>query len=502
MTEQIPVHKAVPADARVSHGWRRGALILLLLCLAIQLALPLATLPRHLSWDYGEGWNAYWAARAMAGEPLYTGPASTITNNYLPLSFYISGWAGRLAGDTIVGGRLLSLASLLACAALIGVAARRLGAGREWAIAGALAFLLYVASFAWRYVASDDPQWLAAAVSFAGLLLLLRSDDEAPQVRRIVAAAALMLLAGLIKHNQLAAPIAATMWLARFPRRGLGPWLATCAALAAASLLLLHWRFGPILFAEVLGHHRTFRLGFFINSVQTLSGLFPEMGLAFLLWRERPAPAGSRLLLLFALAATMLGILERFGTGVAVNAHFDAAIGLVAVGTVAIGRETLWPSEKTRRVMALMALLPLLVATTAMLPRTIERLRTLDQVDGAWDRAIGLVRSAPGPVACELPALCYWAGRPLLFDFYNYGQKIRTIGDPAGLLGQIAQRRFALMMVVRDRRYREGDGRLPDSYNALIERTYRPMMLLPDYGLMLVPALSGRDRAGDLAPRA
>src|SRR5215469_15196231 len=59
--------------------------------------------------ENNEGWNAYFADAAMGKMPLYPSSAQLITNNYPPLSFYVVGLAGRLIGDAVLAGRLLSL---------------------------------------------------------------------------------------------------------------------------------------------------------------------------------------------------------------------------------------------------------------------------------------------------------------------------------------------------------------------------------------------------------
>ena len=77
-----------------------------------------------------EGWNAYFADAAMAKVPLYPSPDQLITNNYPPLSFYLVGSVGRLVGDSLLAGRLLSLVAVIAIATAIvltGRLARRRG---------------------------------------------------------------------------------------------------------------------------------------------------------------------------------------------------------------------------------------------------------------------------------------------------------------------------------------------------------------------------------------
>ena len=60
-----------------------------------------------------EGWNAYHADAAMRGAQLYPPPDGLVANNYPPLSFYIIGAIGRLIGDPILAGRLLSLVAVV-----------------------------------------------------------------------------------------------------------------------------------------------------------------------------------------------------------------------------------------------------------------------------------------------------------------------------------------------------------------------------------------------------
>jgi len=83
------------------------------LCATALLALPVARLPMRVPLNYNEGWNAYHAAQAMSGTPLYPPADSLLSNNYPPLSFYIVGIAGRVVGDNVIAGRLVAFASFL-----------------------------------------------------------------------------------------------------------------------------------------------------------------------------------------------------------------------------------------------------------------------------------------------------------------------------------------------------------------------------------------------------
>ncbi len=215
---------------------RRG---LWLACLVLGvIALPiladrLALLPLRISLNPNEGWNALHTQAWLAGRPLYLNPAGPVLNNYPPLSFAVVALLGRLTGDLIVAGRILALVSLLAVATFSGVIACMVSGARA---AGWFTGMLFCTTFLvgyTDYVAMNDPQLLALALSTLGLWALLRNWDSPAA---LIGAMVLMLLAGLAKHNMIALPIATliAVWL-ESPRRGvamaIGGGLATVTAL-------------------------------------------------------------------------------------------------------------------------------------------------------------------------------------------------------------------------------------------------------------------------------
>src|SRR5580704_13258633 len=174
--------------------------------------------------DPNEGWNAYHTLSAMRGGAAITGaplyPHDLMVNNYPPLSFYIVGLLSRGVGDAIVAGRLVSLLSALAIAMGLVALLRQIGMRVLDGIFAGLLFItiLLVTS---DYVAMDDPQLLGHALQIEALLLLFRA-------RPAIALAALLLVTGLfVKHNLIALPLAAWLWLALRDRRSalqLGAW--------------------------------------------------------------------------------------------------------------------------------------------------------------------------------------------------------------------------------------------------------------------------------------
>lgn len=513
LTQEIPLQEVltasdgsvtgavIPASARSSDwlrngnmaGWSAAGLAaLILFCVAVQMESPLAGITHHVSLNNNEGWNAYWSTRALDGQPIYTDADSPLANNYPPLSFYIVGWLSRIVGDLVLAGRLLSLGGLVGTTILVGTIAARLGKPTRWAWTGAAAFLLIAVSMAYRYVATDDPQWLAEAVQLFGLWVLVAPGHIVPGRRRVISACLILLLAGLIKHNQVALPLAITAALAMHDRRALAVWLGTAAFSGAAVLIVLHDLYGPAFIDQVVFHQRVLHPRYIVQALVSLSFLFPVgFIVAVYLPRLRGWKSDFRLTILawFAVLAIILGIFERFGAGVSQNAHFDAVIALsILLGMVLSSFSRRHLSTVTRLALMTLVVAPAAGKDLVNTPRRVEEWREMGRTEEAWREAIAFLSSRSGPIACERPALCYWSGKPYTLDFSNYGQKLRLHGDPWNLRGKIARQNFAALVIIRDNRYRQGDARLPNSFYKLINARYRVERVLPDDLYLMVPA--------------
>ena len=116
-----------------------------------------------------EGWNAYHADAAMGKDALYPPAGSLISNNYPPLSYYLVGTMSLVFGDAITVGRILSIGSTLAIAAIIGLCIRQLNGSKFAALLGGLWFLGTMVRYADWYVAMNDPHLLALALMCVAL---------------------------------------------------------------------------------------------------------------------------------------------------------------------------------------------------------------------------------------------------------------------------------------------------------------------------------------------
>ena len=457
------------------------------LVIALLFAGRLWWLPAHAPLDLNEGWNAFQAAAAMGDGPLYPAPDALTGNNYPPLSFYIVGLAGRIVGDEIVAGRLVSLAAMSAVAALLFLAIGRLAPEHGWAPPlGAMLFLGFAVTRFRGYVAMDDPQWLGHAFMMAGLLVLLRDRKPPSRARGIVPAAALMLAGGLIKHNLIAFPIAATLWLLVHDRRGLAVWLGASLMIGAAVSLASWWAYGPAIFADLVTADRSYSYGRMLaKSVGVIPFLLPMACVGAMLLKTRAADDRIDLILFTAAVALPFGIVQRSGAGVDYNAHFDALIALCLATPVALARCP--PAPPGRAIIAGILLLPLLL----LLPKAVKA--DVDELSGRNAAVRSLrpleerIAGTPGAVACQDQALCYWAGKGFALDYFLYGQRLRAERGEAMFKAAIAGGRLSAFVVDTEALEKPGDPLL-----SILRDACRPVFADPEHVLLVASAGRGR----------
>lgn len=474
----LPAAAPAPRTGRPLIGFNLAGLLLV----ALGALGPLALLFSHVGRDYGEGWNAYWTMVAMhGGQGLYPVGNPWVANNYPPLSYYVVGFFTPLVGDPIFAARLVALGAVLACAALVAAIIRQLGAGRGWALGGALLLLAFAELPFGTMFALDNPQWLAEAQTLAALWLLTR---PAPRLPHFALAALLIVTSLVTKHNLLALPPAVALWLWRRDRRAALAWCLGGAMLGGLAIGLVHHLFGLAVFVEVMGFARTVDPQNWIQGALLLILLAPLGGAAWwALGGARPDPRW-RLLATYAVLALINGTLQHEGAGVAVNSHFEAMAVLVVLAMAALGTRRPMAGPVPGWPLALIAL-PVLVCAAfevgdATVPLSLETYRDAPRERQEWARLIGDVRAAPGPVLCEQLAPCFWAGRPFALDFFAYGQKLRTGEDPRPLMAQIMARRPALLVLDRPPGSPLRQTRLPAPFMAAIRANYHVVRQLDD----------------------
>lgn len=411
-----------------------------LLCVLL-MAGRLWWLPAHASLRLNEGWNAGHVARAFGAGSLYPAPDALFANNYPPLSFFIVGLADELLGDAIVAGRLVALLSQAAVGWAVYVVVIRLARDPRWAVAGVLLFAALGATLLRSYLAIDDPQWLAQAVTAWALVLLLpRHAGERASGRDVLLAAVLTVAAGLIKHNVVAFPAAATVWLWIAGQRGCYLWVAAGVVLASAACTALFAIWGADVFVDVLAPARTYSAQRMIaHGTPLLLAVLPG---ALALWPMIAACRGDhRLLLPLLLLAISVcsAIVQRSGDGVDVNALFETVFALSIATPVGCA---LRPEGGWRRLGV--AALPALVLTPVAAKADVREITGRDAAVTHWAPFIARIAATGGTVACDDQALCYWAGRTSALDFFALKQRLLK-GDVPALRAALDRHDFALV---------------------------------------------------------
>ncbi|HEY3785392.1 MAG TPA: glycosyltransferase family 39 protein [Steroidobacteraceae bacterium] len=413
------------------------ALVLGAMALAILAVIlgPLHRLPLWMPRDENEGWNAFQALAALSGAVLYPPFDAFVTNNYPPLSFYIVGALGRVLGDNIVAGRVIALLSELAVAGNIYLLARALHTERFFALFSSLVFLLYIGANAQIYVAMDDPEWLGRAFVTGGAVLFLRARRVSHPAGPLLLSGLLCVAGALVKHNLVVLPLALFTWALWNDRRQLLPWALISLALAVVSVLLIAHVYGAIFLQDVLEHKRGLSAHKLAgDSLRLLTPMTPLLAYGLLLgllaWRE----ASTRFVVTYAVVGGGIGLFFLAGIGIDVNALFDLIIALsLAAGLFAARLVPMLTAEYRRFAPAAITA----VMAALFVPQSVQAaLAGLDLIRqdraelGRYHEFIAAIAAAQGPVACEQPSLCYWAGKPFEIDFSNYGKKLRagTVG--------------------------------------------------------------------------
>jgi len=431
MSAGSPASPETPLPSnRTAFGW---APWLLLIMAAWYFLWPAYRVFLNVEIDTNEGWNAYFADAAMGRMPLYPSAEKLITNNYPPVSYYIVGGLGRLLGDPILAGRLLSLTAVLAIGAMVAVAILALGGDRAGAGVGAAFFGATMSHFCERYVGMDDPQMLAQALMAIGFAGFLRAEARN---RSCLAPVLLMGFAGFLKHNIIAMPLTAFLWLgAHRPREAL-----KCAAVAGVAVALgfaiCFALYGRDFFANLL-FSRQYSWKLCLQAARDLKPLIVALAASIALgcarWRDR----GVRLGALFLVVALGADFLQRSGAGVDLNAGFDLMIAVSLGAGLAFshaGRASRWRGLSPGMLQGGLMLAICLRFLVSQIDDANRSFRLLFDPafkteiairEAAMAAMVAKVRETPGPVMCT-NYVCYRAGKPFAIDKFNATQRMIT----------------------------------------------------------------------------
>jgi hypothetical protein len=385
------------------------------------LVLPLIRVPLIMSFLPNEGWNALHSVRAINGDALYPASDAFVFNNYPPLSFYIVGFVGSALGDNIIAGRLISLLSILAIAVNVAQTVRNLGGTTHFGIFAGVLFVGILSKTYVNYVGINEPQLLAHAVMTMGLVVFTASPER---TRNLAAAAFLMVLAGFIKQNIFAVPLAATIWLIRTNRRALAWWMGFSLAFLTIGFTASALVYGTAFF-EQLSYPRAMSL----YNVLTLLGWFQGFVIPVALWiifSYRAPPEACLRLVSYLLAAAFVEFaVTRAGDNVSINSLFDCVIAASVAAGVMLSRldesrlSVRYGVEVTGALIVgalclRMILLPQKELTNLVLnPSSVAAMWS---VEGKARQDVAFMQRLEGPALCENLSLCYWSGHQSAYD--------------------------------------------------------------------------------------
>ena len=417
-----------------------------------------------------EGWNALHAMHAMTQLNFYEPNGLANFPNYPPLSFYVVGLLGKLFGDNVLAGRALAFLSILVTAANIGLISYRLGATRLMAILAGVLALLYASTKYSGYVGMNDPQWFGHALQSTGVMVLVGSVGLTTERRRLLIALLFIFAGGLVKHNLLPIPLAVTVWLAFVDRRAFIYWLVGGITLTLIAGLLFYLLYGASFYQQLFGHERIYSLRMLLDGSRDLYPLFPYFLLGSLAAIIYWANTRVRLVFVYLLIAIAIGLVFDLGRGVNQNTYFDVLIATMPL----VGLGASWLLNNLSRKQGLAAALSVLLVASPVLARVPEfaadHVKTFGKMR-EWPKfqdMYATIAAAPGPVACENPTLCYWAGRENAIDFTNAGQKLER--------NEVTQQQFADLIASKELSIiqvnGEDSGRLTDEANEQLQAEY------------------------------
>jgi hypothetical protein len=375
---------------------------------------------------YNEGWNAYHQQEAVRGELLYGKAPGLTNNNYPPLSFHLIALLTPRGTDVNRTGRLVAILSFFLVATMCGLIVRLLGGSAALGAFAALSVVIWLVIFKPDRIGANEPQYLATAVSLAGLYVYLRSGGRRAW---IASSAVLFVIAVFIKHNLLAYPAAAALHMA-FERKwkNLALWTALVGSL---SLLLLAAtiRFdGPYFLAGVLIPRA--RSGYLTIHIRDHLVQFQLAIAVAAVWALRNLRGSPCFVISLALiVAHILGLGFSAADGADINHLIDAVLCLIMAGALAFAEfAPALETAFTRPIARIAALTALLLAPAAGILSEVPVQLLNEYFDltyhsprriALFDAELNRLKNIPGPVSCENPLLCFEAGQPLVLDLFE-----------------------------------------------------------------------------------
>jgi hypothetical protein len=452
-TQRIEAFQTIAIPAR-NRGWLLLWVIVLLLGTLAYLAYPVLRLDYFYQINYSEGSNAYHQKEAVDGQPLYTDPKTDPFTPVTipPLSLYAAGLIGRLTGDYLIPGRIISMLALGGLALVSGLTLFSRGVRKRSSIFGALALVILFACYAPEYAGMNDPHIPALVLALIGFLVYAFRGETIPG----------MIVSGLFMSTALCTsqtvfPAALAIGLdvlINSRRRGL-IWLA---ALVVTFLMLdgLTGFHSGWLFLDQFTGLPGFSIVTFFSQISRLDFLFLILllvtGWAAIICVFQPR---LRLFTFYFAFAFLFGIAFSGGTTAGIYHLFDlfAAMGLL-IGLSVNRVPGIFHRLPGLPFTATWILPPLLAFCLLFnLPDRLPRENTLNLLSSTQEnfgRDVAEIRNQPGRVFCENLLLCFYAGKPLELDSTTAAElAIQGESDENLILAVFDTHQFALIQVNR-----------------------------------------------------
>jgi hypothetical protein len=394
--------------------------------------------------NYNEGWNVFNAALVAQHHLLYPVRYGWTSVNYPMLWFVLLAQLHRLTGDYLFTARTLSLLGLLGSSILLGAIAHRLGVSLRAAFLTACFSIALFASSAEQYVGMADPQLFSLVFFLTGLLVYLRRRQSPVH---LAAAALLFVLGGSIKHNPVDIPLAVLLDLLLIaPRRAL--WFSLCGLGFAAVSVGLNLHFGgPFFLAQLLAPRGYSVARALAHAILVLAPLLLPLGLALVSAYQLRHNPERRIAALLLATSLGFGLYFSGGSGVAVNALFSLLLAIALLCGLSFDPR---PTTRTANPIPASALFAWLLIPWLLVPHfakiswnPLRRLAATRSSARQFEAQTALLRRTPGPALCESLLLCFFAGKPYVYDPFNATRLISEhLLDPAPLLAAIRSRRF------------------------------------------------------------
>jgi hypothetical protein len=434
----------------------RSQIVLLALLTVYFMVWPIWRVGFPIEIAQNEGWNAYHADAAMGAAALYPPTDTLIVNNYPPLSFYVVGGLAQVFGDALFVGRVLSLLAVASLGGLIAAAIRQLGGGGAGAAVGGLWFVAVMARSFARFVGMNDPQLIAHVLMMAGLVWFMAREADG---RSVVPPVLAMVVAGFYKHNIVAVPLTALLWLAiKDWRRAVLP-IVIGAGAATLGLLICIAAYGDVFLSNLLTA-RPYRVMRAINGLGRLQWILPALVLWGIWIVAEPNSRAARFTMLFVAVAFAAYLVQWSGEAILDNAQFDLVIATAIGLGLAFDRAGKTPLGLRHGEAATRAAITLVVVARLLATLRIEPALVLLDSDyrAQYFASAVVVREEaariakiPGPVACDFKVICRLASKPFSYDDFRAEMLVAT-GASGGLDEQGLIRAHGLTYVRNDPR--------------------------------------------------